>query len=65
MKQWLQCFVSNTWLSNSLSLFVLIPASLLMDAFPLQTMVNTWQRFNLFFKACTKGCVYSQLILIG
>jgi len=34
-----------------------------MGSFPLQTIVNTWQRFNLFFKACTKGYVSSQLIL--
>ena len=28
-----------------------------MGSLPLQTIVNTWQHFHLFFKACTKRYV--------
>ena len=48
---WVQ---SSTLESTFLSLFFFsIPMSLLMDSLPLQTIVNTWQHFHLFFKACT------------
>ena len=33
--------------------FFFNPASLLMGSLPLQTIVNMWQHFHLFFKACT------------
>ena len=54
---------SSTWGSTFFLLFFLsIPASLLMGSLPLQTIVNMWQHFHLFFKACTKGyVVYSCL----
>ena len=41
--------------------FFSIPVSLFMGSLPMQTIVNKWQRFNLFFKACTKDYVNSCL----
>ena len=31
-----------------------MPVSLLMGSLSLQTIVNMWEHFHLFFKACTK-----------
>ena len=39
-----------------------IPLSLLMGSLPLQTIVNTWQCFHLFLKACTKGYVVNSCL---
>ena len=41
-----------------------IPVLLFMGSLPMQTIVNKWQCFHLFFKACTKGYVYSQLMSV-
>jgi len=48
-------FSQYSFFSFHLGCRIGIHASLLMGSLPLQTKVNMWQHFHLFFKACTKG----------
>ena len=55
--------VGDSILSMVALLFLFsIPVALFMGSLLMQTIVNKWQHFDLFFKACTKGYVYSELM---
>ena len=57
-------FDPQHWVVLFLPFFFSTFVSLFMGSLSLQTMVNTWQYFYYFFKACTKGYIVNSCLTL-